>query len=208
VVTQYELHDNTNVLVIGSRYRPSITDDLVIQVGHRNGYAERSVVASRTQVRELVDWLTRWLDQGWPGVRREEGPTSSDVIEHYQRTARRAQIDLDHTRADCFRLQNAALALIPPDQRDTDLEQVAKAQGEYYSRLNAERDALEATRCRLVQALHNIQWARSATADQLRKAAGKVLDQHAHAKPKPVPDPVPEAPIYEVVQLDLIEGAA
>lgn len=205
---RYELHETSgySMLGIGPTHHPPLSDTLVIAVRHRSGYGGRSILASRAQVRELVDWLTRWLEHGWPGVPRAEGPTSVDVIEHYRDIAVRERIAADRVRREAGRQVDAALALIPAGRRSVDLEQVAKEQGTLWHQLTARADALETTRVQFVAALVRMSQATGATADQLRAAARKTLDRYNHPPGKPMPDPVPDPPIYDVVQLGLFEG--
>lgn len=208
----FQMHSMTsnNMLTAEPRHDPPCTDDLVIGVEQRTLgiYGRRTLLASRAQVQELHGWLGRWLTEGWPGVRRVEGPTSEDVIEHYRAVMVREQVAADHARIDYARRLDAALALIPAERRTTDLDTVVKAQSELWARLTAERDALESTRVAFVSAMHEIAHATVATADQLRAAAAKASSRHAHPKTKAQPEPAPDAPIYEIVQLDLFAGEA
>lgn len=189
------------VLLVGPCHDRPLSDDVVLSVRHRTYDQGRSVLLSRARVRELRDWLDRWLADGWPGVPREEGPTSSDVIVHYREIAVRERIAADRARCDAARVVDAALALIPPVRRGADLAAIAAEQSAVWHRLQGERDTLEETRCRFVRALHDIEWAPAGvTADQMRKAAATALDRHNKTQAK---EPLPEtdAPVY---QLDLL----
>lgn len=197
---------SNTMLTAGPIHVKPISDDLVLAVVHRTYAQGRSILLSQAKARELHEWLGRWLEHGWPGVPRQEGPTSADVIKHYQDIAIRERIAADHVRSDCGREVDAALALIPVDKRSVDLVAVARAQSELWHRITAERDALEQTRLSFLTALHEMADAKGATADQLRAVAGKVSARHAHPKVKPVPDPVPNAPVYRHEQLDLFAG--
>lgn len=173
----FELHNigDNNVLTIGPRYRPALSDDLVLSVRHRTTGGGRSVLLSRAQTLEVLDWLGAWYEHGWAGVPRAEGPTSADVIEHYARAAVREQIRADHERIDAHRLLHAAIALLPPGSRSQDLDDVALDQGRIWARIANERDHLETLRRTLVLGLREIQQSTTASADALRKAAGRLL---------------------------------
>ncbi|HKT03054.1 MAG TPA: hypothetical protein VJT31_26290 [Rugosimonospora sp.] len=194
-----------NVLALGPRYREPMRGDdtVVIAVSHRGGYSQRSVLVSRAQMRELADWCNRWLDEGWPGVTPQEGPTTSDVIEHYRDIAVRYRIEADHTRIDADRRVDAALALIPPDRRGEDLRAIAQEQAEHWQRLQTERDELEKLRRVWVQGMIDIVQSTTPSASAIRTAIGKLIEaQHRivsgfSAKPKD-PGPTPESPLYQV----------
>jgi hypothetical protein len=112
----FELHNTSNnMLTVGPRLRTPITDDLVLAMQHPTygDSSRRSVLLSRPQVRELLDWLTTWYEHGWHGVRRAERPTSADIIEHYRDIAVRERLRADHERIDAHRLLHAAVALHP-----------------------------------------------------------------------------------------------
>src|SRR5258707_322078 len=66
----YELVDHNDVLQIMPRHKKPCSDDLVLRVLHRTTRGGRAVLIERGQAEELRDWLTRWLAEGWDGVRR------------------------------------------------------------------------------------------------------------------------------------------
>lgn len=176
--SRFELHNVGNsMLTIGPRHHPSLSDDLVLAVGHRTYFASssRSVLLSRSQVRELLDWLSAWYEHGWDGVPRDEGPTTADIVEHYHDTAIRERIRTDHERIDAHRLLDAAIALVPAGCRSHDLDDVALEQGRAWARLQKEHDRLEDIRRALVQGLCEIEQSTTPSADALRKAAGHLL---------------------------------
>jgi hypothetical protein len=166
---------DNSLLTIGPRYRPPISDDLILSVRHHTTGDGRSVLLGRAQVREVLDWLTAWYEHGWPGVARTEGPTTADVIEHYRDIAVRERIRADHERIDAHRLLHAAIALVPADCRSQDLDEAALDQGRVWKRLDRERDHLEHVRRGLVQGLCDIEFSTTGSADALRKAAGNLL---------------------------------
>ncbi|ROO62998.1 hypothetical protein EDC02_5007 [Micromonospora sp. Llam0] len=175
---RFELHNVGNTLLtVGPRHHPPLSDDLVLAVGHRTYFqsSSRSVLATRAQVRELLDWLSAWYEHGWDGVPRKEGPTTADVVEHYHDIAIRERIRADHERIDAHRLLDAAIALIPADTRSQDLDDVALAQGRIWARLQKKHDHLEHIRRTLVQGLWEIEHSTTASADALRKAATRLL---------------------------------
>lgn len=176
---RFELHETggNDVLLLGPRHLPPITDDLVLAVQHRTygDSSRRSILMSRAQTGELLDWLSAWWENGWAGVPHTEGPTSADVIEHYRDIAVRERIRADHERLDAHRLLHAAIALVEPGCRSEDLDAVALKQGRAWVRLQQERDRLEEIRRGLVQGLCELQHTNNASADQLRAAAGRLL---------------------------------
>ncbi|GLI03709.1 hypothetical protein [Phytohabitans aurantiacus] len=173
----FELHNigDNSALAIGPRHRPALSDDLVLSVRHRTTGDGRSLLLSRAQTREVLDWLAAWYEHGWAGVPRQEGPTSADVIEHYDRIAVRERIRADHERIDAHRLLHAAIALVPAGCRSQDLDEVALAQARVWARIEKERDHLEQIRRTLVQGLHEIVHSTTPSADALRKAAARLL---------------------------------
>jgi len=64
--------DNTVIQVTARHVKP-ITDDLLIKVFHRTTGGGRSALLDRDAVAELHAALGAWLDDGWPGVRKEVG---------------------------------------------------------------------------------------------------------------------------------------
>lgn len=208
-MSRLEIQDapgSNHVLTLGPRSDRPSTDDVVLAVGHRTYSGGKSVLLSRAGARKLRDWLTTWLDKGWPGVPATEGPTDADVINHYQQIAVRGRINADHARCDAARRVDAALALIPPERRG-DLAAIADQQSAVWHRMHARLDALEQTRALLVRALHDIQFAEGATAAHLRAAAGRALDRHAHPhEPKTLP--ADDAPIYQLDLLNQLSEAA
>ncbi|RSM65269.1 hypothetical protein DMB66_17250 [Actinoplanes sp. ATCC 53533] len=166
------------MLIVGPRHHRPLSDDLVLAVGHRTYFASssKSVLLSRAQVHELLDWLSTWYEHGWAGVPREEGPTTADIVEHYHDVAIRERIRADHERIDAHRLLHAAIALLPPDSRSQDLDDAALDQGRIWARLQKEHDRLEEIRRGLVQGLCEIKFSTTPSADALRKAVGKLLE--------------------------------
>lgn len=202
-MSRLEIQDapgSNHVLRLGPRSDRPSTDDVVLAVGHRTYGGGSSVLLARAGVRKLRDWLTTWLDQGWPGVPAVEGPTDVDVIIHYQEIAVRERIAADRARCEAARMVDAALALIPPEHRSADLAAIAAEQSRHWHRLSGERDALEGIRRHLVMDLLDIHHATGASADQLRRAAATALDRHNRTQPKG-PLPETDAPVY---QLDLL----
>lgn len=176
--SRFELHNVGNsMLIVGPRHHRPLSDDLVLAVGHRTYFesSSKSVLLSRAQVRELLDWLGAWYEHGWAGVPREEGPTTADVVEHYHDVAIRERIRADHERIDAHRLLHAAIALLPADSRSQDLDDAALDQGRIWARISKERDRLEHIRCVLVQGLCEIKFSTTPSADALRTAAGRLL---------------------------------
>ncbi|MDG4834175.1 hypothetical protein O7627_33460 [Solwaraspora sp. WMMD1047] len=165
------------MLTVGPRHHRPLSDDLVLAIGHRTYFqsSSRSVLLTRAQVRELLDWLSAWYEHGWDGVPREEGPTTADIVEHYHNAAIRERIRADHERIDAHRLLQAAIALIPADCRSQDLDEVALDQGRIWTRLQKERDHLEGTRQALVEGLWEIEHSTTPSADVLRTAAARLL---------------------------------
>ncbi|MDG4795028.1 hypothetical protein [Micromonospora sp. WMMD1082] len=176
--SRFEVHNVGNtMLTVGPRHHPPLSDDLVLAVGHRSYFqsSSRSVLLTRAQVRELLDWLNAWYEHGWDGVPREEGPTTADVVEHYHDIAIRERIRADHERIDAHRLLHAAIALIPAGYRSQDLDEVALAEGRAWMRLQKENDHLEGIRRALVQGLWEIEQSTTPSADALRNAATRLL---------------------------------
>jgi len=58
------------VLRVGPRHTRPVTDDLVLSVRHRTTGDGRSFLLDKDKAVQLRDWLSRWLDEGWDGVRR------------------------------------------------------------------------------------------------------------------------------------------
>jgi hypothetical protein len=189
------------VLTIGPRHRRPTSDDLVLSVRHRTTGDPRSVLLSRAQVRELLDWLAGWYEHGWAGVRREEGPTSADIIGHFEDIAIRERIRADHERADAHRLLHAAIALIPAGHRSHDLDDIALAQGRAWARLTKQRDRLEQIRCNYIQGLTDIQYATTASADALRTAAGRLADRAKLWDGDVSDDEAADTPLYNRARL-------
>lgn len=190
-------------LRLGPRYKKPISDDAVLTVGYHGGN-DKSILLTRARAAELRDWLSVWLEHGWAGVPRQDGESTADVIDHFRDIAIRYQIERDHARIDAAREVDAALALIPAELRTVDLVKVAAAQSRYWARLQAERDALENFRLACVSLVFEIGQAKSATADDIRKALNKFLDRHNHPEAK-MPAVVPDAPIYDGGQMTLFD---
>ncbi len=196
-----ELHESggNDVLLLGPRHQRPCTDDLVLGVQHRTygNSSRRSIVLSRAQAGELLQWLTAWYEHGWDAVPRTEGPTSADVIEHYRAVAVRERIRADHERLDAHRLLHAAIALVPPGCRSEDLDAVALEQGRALVRLDRERERLDQIRAALAIGLVTLQHATTATADQLRTAAGRILKAN-RSEPVQVSDSdAADSPLYD-----------
>ena len=213
---RFELHETggNDVLLLGPRHLPPISDDLVLSVQHRT-YGEssrRSILMSRAQTGELLQWLSAWWERGWAGVPRAEGPTSVDVIEHYRNIAVRERLRADHERIDAHRLLHAAIALAPPGSRSHDLDAIALEQGRAWVRLQHERDRLEEVRRGLVQGLGDLQDASNASADQLRAAAGRLLRLNKPGSGEVDDADAADTPLYDrqrlVTAADLLPGAA
>ena len=68
--------DNTVIQVTARHVRP-ITDDLLVKVFHRTTGGGRSALLDRAAVAELHAALGAWLDDGWPGVRKEVGSATT-----------------------------------------------------------------------------------------------------------------------------------
>lgn len=193
-------------MYLGPRHKTPISDDAVLTVGYHSG-SDKSVLLTRARAAELRDWLNVWLEHGWAGVPQVDGESTADVIDHFRDIAIRYQIERDHARTDAAREVAAALALIPAELRTVDLVKVAAEQSLHWARLQAERDALEGFRLACISLVFEIEQAKSATADQIRKALDKFLDRHNHPKPK-MPAVVPDAPIYDMEQLSLFADVA
>lgn len=213
---RFELHETggNDVLLLGPRHLTPITDDLVLSVQHRTygESARRSILMSRAQTGELLEWLSAWWEHGWPGVSRAEGPTSSDIIEHYRSIAVRERIRADHERLDAHRLLHAAIALTPPGSRSDDLDAIALEQGRAWVRLRQERDRLEEIRRGLVQGLCELQAASNASAEQLRTAAGRLLRLNKPGSGEVDDVAAADTPLYDrqrlVAAADLLPRAA
>lgn len=198
-----EIAEVQSRLHLGPRHKTPMSDDAVLTVGYHSGNA-KSVLLTRTRAGELRDWLNVWLEHGWAGVPQQDGESTADVIDHFRSIAIRYQIERDHARTDAAREVDAALALIPTELRTVDLVKVAAEQSLHWARLQAERDALENFRLACVSLVFEIGQAKSASADQIRKALDKFLDRHNHPKPK-MPTVVPDAPIYDGEQMNLFD---
>jgi hypothetical protein len=190
-------------LRLGPRHKQPISDDAVLTVGYHGG-SDKSVLLTRARAAELRDWLNVWLEHGWDGVPQVDGESTADVIKHFRDIAVRYQVQLDHARIDAAREVDAALALIPAELRTVDLVRVAAEQSKHWARLQAERDALEDFRLACVSLVFDIDQAKAATADDIRKALHRFLDRHNHPKPK-MPAVVPDAPIYDGEQMTLFD---
>lgn len=66
---------NNTVLQVTARHRRPLTDDLLIQVHHRTTWSGRSALLDRAAVTKLHAALGKWLEDGWPGVPKQEGAT-------------------------------------------------------------------------------------------------------------------------------------
>jgi len=198
-----EIADVQCRLRLGPRHKTPISDDAVLTVGYHSGN-DKSVLLTRARAAELRDWLNVWLEQGWAGVPQVDGESTADVIDHFRNIAVRYQIERDHARADAAREVDAALALIPAELRTVDLVKVAAEQSLQWARLQAERDALENFRLACVSLVFDIDEARAATADDIRKALHRFLDRHNHPEPK-MPAVVSDAPIYDGEQMTLFD---
>ncbi|WP_328463580.1 hypothetical protein OHA21_38315 [Actinoplanes sp. NBC_00393] len=213
---RFELHETggNDVLLLGPRHLPPLTDDLVLAVQHRTygDSARRSILMSRAQTGELLAWLGAWWENGWPGVPRTEGPTSTDVIEHYRAIAVRERLRADHERLDTHRLLHAAIALAPPGARSAHLDAIALEQGRVWVRLQRERDRLEEIRRGLVNGLCELQAATSATADELRAAAGRLLRLNKPGSGEVDDTDAAETPLYDrqrlITAADLLPSTA
>lgn len=199
--------------VLSMRPRSAQPDDtVVLVVGYLSGNV-KSILLSRAQVAELHEFTGRWLTEGWDGVRRVEGPTTADVVEHYRDIAVRYQIAADDARIDGNRRVDAALALIPAEHRTVDLETVAKAQSEIWRRLTVERDGLEELRCAWLMAMFRIAdltdavLAEPKTAPAVRTYITKALAMQdrilAGRAGREQKGDAPDAPIYDIEQLAL-----
>jgi hypothetical protein len=151
---------------------PPTSDELILSIGHIS-YGGKTALLSRSKVQEIHNFLGDWLAKGWPGVPQVDGESNADVVRHYEDIAIRERINADHARIDAARQVAAALACIPPERRPADLEDVAREQATYWVRLQQQHDALEAARSALIA----LEFATDATADQLRSAAGKVVEK-------------------------------
>jgi len=69
----FEHVSGNDVLRLSARHNHPITDDLVAHIFHRTTGGGRSALLDRAAAARLRDWLTRWLEEGWDGVRRECG---------------------------------------------------------------------------------------------------------------------------------------
>lgn len=190
-------------LHLGPRHKKPISDDAVLTVGYHSGNG-KSVLLTRARAAELRDWLNVWLEHGWDGVPQQDGESTADVIDHFRSIAIRYQIELDRARTDAARQVDAALALIPAELRTVDLVEVAEEQSRHWARLQDERDALEQFRLACVSLVFEMSQAKSATADDIRKALDKFLNRHNHPKTK-MPAVVPDAPIYDGKQMTLFD---
>ena len=205
-----ELHETggNDVLLLGPRHQRPCTDDLVLSVQHRTygDSSRRSILLSRAQAGELLQWLSAWYEHGWDGVARTEGPTSADVIEHYRDIAVRERLRADHERVDAHRLLHAAIALVPPDYRSEDLDAVALEQGRAFVRLDRERDRLDQIRCALVLGLVTLHHATTATADQLRTAADRLLKANRLGAVQVSDADAADSPLYDPQRLVIAAG--
>jgi hypothetical protein len=187
------------MLVVAPRGVAMGTDELHIGIGGTvyDTYG-KSVLLSRAQVEDLHGWLTRWLAEGWDGVKPVLGPTSADIIEHYRDVAVREQVHADRERIDGARRLAAALSLVPaeilPDQPE--LETIASQQASEWQHLQDDADRGEQARLIFVTGLHQIEQALEhrdglralgqATDDaetnlgKIRKALRKLAERGAH----------------------------
>jgi hypothetical protein len=198
---------NNAELAVSARHKKPITDDLVVTC--RQSYSERPILLSRAQVGELHDWFGKWLAEGWDGVPHTEGPTTADVIRHFQDVAVRARVELDHARSDHYVQEQALLALLPAERRSADLAKVAAWQSEQWARIEATSVELENFRLTFVGFVHTLEEAGTrADPAKVLAAMQKMLRRFNHPTPK-LPDPVPDAPVFtpDVEQLSLFEGA-
>jgi hypothetical protein len=157
-----ELHQigTRTMLAVAPRGVAMGTDELHIGIGGAvyDTYG-KSVLLTRAQVEDLHGWLTRWLTEGWDGVKPVQGPTTADIIEHYRDLAVREQVRADRERIDGGRRLAAALSLVPaeirPDQPE--LETIASQQASQWQHLQDDADRGEQARFIFVTGLHQIE---------------------------------------------------
>lgn len=65
----FEIVDRNDVLHLIPRHRKPMTDDVLLRVFHRTTGGGRSILLDRQAAQDLHDWLGRWLEQGWDGVK-------------------------------------------------------------------------------------------------------------------------------------------
>lgn len=67
----FEIADHNDVLQVLPRHVKPCSDDLLLKVFHRTTGGGRSVLLSRRQAEGLHEWLSRWLAEGWDGVKKD-----------------------------------------------------------------------------------------------------------------------------------------
>lgn len=198
-----------HALVVCSTHRTPTRDEVVVLVESLG--QQHDVLLSRARVEELHAALGEWLERGWPGVQPVQGPTSFDVIRHWQDVATRQRVDHERAMADLHRQLDAAIALIPPERRSVDLADVVEQQSALWHRLDTEHRAAGRALAKARGALFEIGWGPARGGELSRDGMIRVaqtVHQATHPGGAPTPDAVPEAPVYDVQQLDLFDALA
>lgn len=67
IANEHMEHAGREGIVVTSRHKRPLTDDVAIKAFHPTTGAGRSYLMSRTDVEELHEALTKWLAEGWAG---------------------------------------------------------------------------------------------------------------------------------------------